>query len=150
MNNTPDGQVSKITDGNGSSVQYHYNSLGKVSERTAQLGCAETFRYEEEGNLSLHIDRDGRQMQRDCNVFGKLVYEKATEAERKNPSISIWHYDSLGRVTCAVCNDHSYEYIYDAQGNLKEKRSSGKCLISYTYDRAGNGDKRPFRNLHSL
>ena len=134
---TPAGQVSRTTDGNGSSVQYRYNSLGKVSERTDQLGYAETFRYDEEGNLSSHIDRDGRQLQRDCNVFGKPVYEKATDAEGKNPSISTWHYDSLGRVTRAVCNGHSYEYIYDAQGNLKEKRSSGKRLVSYAYDRAG-------------
>ncbi len=123
------GQVSRATDGNGSYVQYRYNSLGKVSERTDQLGYAETFRYDEEGNLSLHIDRDGRQLQRDCNVFGKPVYEKATDAEGKNPNIRTWHYDSLGRITRAVCDGHSYEYIYDKQGNLKEKRS-GKRLVS--------------------
>ena len=134
---TPAGQVSKTTDGNGNSVQYRYNSLGKVSERTDQLGYTETFQYDEEGNLSLHIDRDGRQLQRDCNVFGMPVYEKATDAEGKNPNISTWHYDSLGRVTRAVCNGHSYEYVYDAQGRLKEKRSSGRRLISYTYDKAG-------------
>ena len=134
---TPAGQVSKTTDGNGNSVQYRYNSLGKVSERTDQLGYTETFQYDEEGNLSLHIDRDGRQLRRDCNVFGMPVYEKATDAEGKNPNISTWHYDSLGRVTRAVCNGHSYEYVYDAQGNLKEKRSSGKRLITYSYDKAG-------------
>ncbi len=134
---TPAGQVSRATDGNGNSVQYRYNSLGKVSERTDQLGYSETFRYDEEGNLALHTDRDGRQMQRDCNVFGKPVYEKAIDAEGKNPNIRTWHYDSLGRITRAVCDGHSYEYIYDEQGNLKEKRSSGKRLVSYAYDRAG-------------
>ena len=134
---TPAGQVSRATDGNGNSVQYRYNSLGKVSERTDQLGYSETFRYDEEGNLALHTDRDGRQMQRDCNVFGKPVYEKAIDAEGKNPNIRTWHYDSLGRITRAVCDGHSYEYIYDKQGNLKEKRSSGKRLVSYAYDRAG-------------
>ncbi|MDE6516316.1 MAG: hypothetical protein K2L18_00485, partial [Acetatifactor sp.] len=134
---TPAGQVSRTTDGNDNFVQYCYNSFGKVSERTDQLGYAETFQYDEEGNLSLHIDRDGRRLQCDCNVFGKLVYEKATDAEGKNPNIRTWHYDSLGRVTRAVFDGHSYEYIYDAQGNLKEKRSSGRCLISYAYDKAG-------------
>ena len=134
---TPAGQVSRTTDGNGNSVQYQYNSLGKVSERIDQLGYSETFQYDEEGNLSLHIDRDGRRLQRDCNVFGKPVYEKATDAEGKNPNIRTWHYDSLGRITRAVCDGHSYEYVYDAQGNLKEKRSSGKRLISYAYDKMG-------------
>ena len=134
---TPAGQVSRTIDGNGNAVQYRYNSLGKVSERTDQLGFTETFRYDEEGNLSLHIDRDGRQLQRDCNVFGQPVYEKASDAEGKHTNISTWHYDSLGRVTRAVCDGKSYEYIYDAYGNLKEKRSNGKRLVSYTHDRAG-------------
>lgn len=134
---TPAGQVSRTIDGNGNAVQYRYNSLGKISERIDQLGDTETFRYDEEGNLSLHIDRDGRQLQRACNVFGQPVYEKATDAEGKHTNISTWHYDSLGRVTRAVCDGKSYEYIYDAYGNLKEKRSNGKRLVSYTHDRAG-------------
>ena len=134
---TPAWQGSRVTGGNGSSVQYRYNSLSKVSERTDQQGYTESFRYDEEGNLFLHTDRDGRQLRRDCNVFGMPVYEKATDAEGKNPNISTWHYDSLGRVTRAVCNGHSYEYVYDEQGRLKEKRSSGRRLISYTYDKAG-------------
>ena len=134
---TPAGQVSRTIDGNGNAVQYRYNSLGKISERIDQLGFTETFRYDEEGNLSLHIDRDGRQLQRACNVFGQPVYEKASDAEGKHTNISTWHYDSLGRVTRAVCDGKSYEYIYDAQGNLREKRSNGKRLVSYTHDRAG-------------
>ena len=134
---TPAGQVSRTIDGNGNAVQYRYNSLGKVSERIDQLGDTETFRYDEEGNLSLHIDRDGRQLQRACNVFGQPVYEKASDAEGKHTNISTWHYDSLGRVTRAVCDGKSYEYIYDAHGNLKEKRSNGKRLVSYAHDRAG-------------
>ena len=40
-------------------------------------------------------------------------------------------------MTRAVCDGHSYEYIYDGQGNLEEKRSNGKRLVSYSYDRAG-------------
>ena len=40
-------------------------------------------------------------------------------------------------MTRAVCGGKSYEYIYDAYGNLKEKRSNGKRLVSYTHDRAG-------------
>ena len=134
---TTAGQVSRTIDGNGNAVQYRYNSLGKISERIDQLGFTETFRYDEEGNLSLHIDRDGRQLQRACNVFGQPVYEKASDAEGKHTNISTWHYDSLGRVTRAVCDGKSYEYIYDAYGNLKEKRSNGKRLVSYTHDRAG-------------
>ena len=132
------GQVSRTINGNGNAIEYRYNSLGKVRERTDQLGYKETFQYDEEGNLALHTDRDGRQVQRIYNVFGDPVYEKATNAGRKNPCISTWRYDSLGRLIHAVCDGHSYEYTYDSQGNLKEKRSNGKLLVSYTYDSTGN------------
>lgn len=37
----------------------------------------------------------------------------------------------------AVCDGHSYEYVYDRHGNLKEKRSNGKRLVSYAHDRTG-------------
>ena len=123
-------------------VSYTHLPLHRTPSHTqaVRIRCrraAETFRYDEEGNLSLHIDRDGRQLQRACNVFGQPVYEKASDAEGKHTNISTWHYDSLGRVTRAVCDGKSYEYIYDAHGNLKEKRSNGKRLVSYTHDRAG-------------
>ena len=132
------GQVSRTINGNGNAIEYRYNSLGKVRERTDQLGYKETFQYDEEGNLTLHTDRDGRRVQRIYNVFGDPVYEKATDAGGKNPCISTWRYDSLGRLIHAVCDGHAYEYAYDSQGNLKEKRSNGKLLVSYTYDSTGN------------
>ncbi len=134
---TPSGQVSRTINGNGGSIQYRYNSLGKVRERIDQTGDTETFRYDEEGNLSLHIDRDGRQVSRTYNVFGNLICEKATDENGENPVITTCRYDSLGRLTHAVCNGYSYEYIYNGQGQLKEKRSGGRRLISCTYDRAG-------------
>ena len=89
------------------------NSLGKVRERTDQPGYKETFQYDEEGNLARHTDRDGRLVQRIYNVFGDPVYEKAVDADGKNPCISTWRYDSDGRLVRAVCGGHSYEYIYD-------------------------------------
>ena len=85
-----------------------YNSLGRVRERIDQLGDKETFQYDEEGNLARHADRDGRQVQRIYNIFGDPVYEKATDADGKNPCISIWRYDCIGRLVQAVCDGHSY------------------------------------------
>ena len=134
---TPSGQISRTVNGNGGVIRYRYNSFGKVRERIDQTGDTETFRYDEEGNLSLHIDRDGRRISRTYNVFGNLVCEKAVDENGENPVVTTCRYDSLGRLTHAVCNGHSYEYIYNDQGRLKEKRSGGRRLISYTYDRAG-------------
>ena len=135
---TPSGQVKKAIDGNGNAVQYLYNSFGKVRERIDQTGEKETFQYDEEGNLQLYTDRDGNQVYRLYNVLGKPVYEKATDKNGENPCLTTFRYDSMGRLVQAVGNGHSYEYEYNEQGYLKEKRSSGKRLISYEYDNAGN------------
>ena len=134
---SPAGQVINATDGNGNTVEYRYNSLGKVRERIDQMGYVETFQYDECGNLSLYIDRNGNQVYRTYNVFGNPVYEKATDKNGENAVITTYGYDSLGKLTRAVCDGHSYEYYYNEQGLLKEKRSSGKRLISYEYDNAG-------------
>ena len=119
-------------------VQYFYNSLGKVRERIDQTGEKETFQYDEEGNLQLYTDRDGNQIYRLYNVFGEPVYEKAADKNGESPCLTTFRYDSMGRLVQAVGNGHSYEYEYNEQGYLKEKRSSGKRLIFYEYDKAGN------------
>ena len=135
---TPAGQVSKATDGNGHAVEYRYNSLGRVRERIDQMGYVESFQYDEDGNLQLYTDRDGNQVSRTYNVFGNPVYEKAADKDGGNAVITTYQYDSLGRLARAVCDGHSYEYFYNEQGLLREKRSSGKRLIAYEYDRAGH------------
>ena len=56
----------------GVKAGYEYKPFGQVS-RT----------IDGNGNLALHIDRDGRLLQRDCNVFGRPVYEKTVDAEGK-------------------------------------------------------------------
>ena len=59
------------------------------------------------------------------------------DKDGKNAVITTCRYDSLGRIKQAVWDGHSYEYEYNEQGLLKEKRSSGKRLVSYEYDKAG-------------
>ena len=134
---SPAGQVINATDGNGNTVEYRFNSQGKVRERIDQMGYTERFQYDECGNLSLYVDRNGNQVHRIYNVFGNPVYEKATDKNGENAVVTTYGYDSVGRLTRAVCDGYSYEYYYNEQGLLAEKRSSGKRLISYEYDNAG-------------
>ena len=70
-------------------------------------------------------------------MFGNPVYEKATDKNGGNAVVTTYGCDSLGGLARAVCDGYSYEYYYNEQGLLKEKRSSGKRLISYEYDNGG-------------
>ncbi len=134
---TPSGHTASAADGNGATVRCLYNSFGKMRERIDQTGGKETFLYDAEGRLTRYTDRDGNRVCRDYDVLGNLVYEKAVDKNGENPCVSTYRYDAIGRLVQAVCGGASYEYTYDEQGRLKEKRSAGKRLLSYTYDTAG-------------
>ena len=44
---------------------------------------------------------------RTYNVFGNPVYEKATDKNGENAVVTTYGYDSLGRLTRAVCDGYS-------------------------------------------
>ena len=48
-----------------------------------------------------------------------------------------WEYSPQGLLTSAIGGGMRYEYAYYANGSLKEKRASGRTLLSYTYDADG-------------
>jgi|GEM_PF-1083218 len=103
--------------------------------------------YDEDGNLSLYIDRDGKQVSQSYNVFGSLVYEKAVDKNGENPVVTTYRYDSIGRLI-------SYEYDkarqitrmtdpqgmttryeYDLLGRISRTYSDAGKEIQYHYDR---------------
>ncbi|MDE6420825.1 MAG: RHS repeat-associated core domain-containing protein [Lachnospiraceae bacterium] len=113
-------------------------TVGKVSERTNQLEYVETFKYDEEGNLSLHIDRDDRRLQRDCNVFGKRIrytgqqYDEFTEqyylrARYYNPVLGRFMqedvYQGDGLNLYAYCGNNPV--IYDDLSGYAKKKVCG-------------------------
>ena len=115
----PVGQVSRAVDGKGNSIQYRYNSLEKVCERIEQSGDKETFQYDEEGNLSLHTDRDGRQVTRTYNVFGSLVYEKAADENGEGLRHEMKENGKLFRFVY-----HNGELLHDRYEGGDEEESS--------------------------
>ena len=48
-----------------------------------------------------------------------------------------WEYSPQGLLTSAIGGGMRYEYAYYTHGSLKEKRASGRTLLSYTYDADG-------------
>ena len=49
-----------------------------------------------------------------------------------------WEYDSMGRLKSAIGGGMRYEYSYYQNGLLREKKASGRTLLSYAYDLDGN------------
>ena len=132
------GLVTSTTDANGGVITYRYNSQGKVCEIIDQEGNSETFRYDREGRRILHVDRNGNQVKTIYNVDGNPVYESGCNEKGENQVIRSWEYDSFGRKKKAVSGGFCYTYEYRPDGKLLKKSSSGRNLVSCTYDTDGS------------
>ena len=127
------GNITTATDGNGNCVTYEYNVLNKLARRTDAKGAVEEFHYDKEGQMCEHIDRDGRRELYRYNMYGAPTCHENREAGLTES----WEYSPQGLLTSAIGGGMRYEYAYYANGSLKEKRASGRTLLSYTYDADG-------------
>ncbi|MCM1161126.1 MAG: DUF6531 domain-containing protein, partial [Roseburia sp.] len=128
------GNITSATDGNGNTVYYDYNADNKLSKRVDAAGAEEIFCYDKEGRLCEHLDRDGRKNIYRYNMYGSLTMHEAAGTDLKD----VWEYDRMGRLKSAIGGGMRYEYNYYENGLLKEKKASGRTLLSYTYDLDGN------------
>ena len=127
------GHVTSTTDANGGVITYRYNSQGKVCEIIDQEGNSEMFRYDREGRMVFHVDRNGKQVRTTYNVDGNPVLERACDYLGENEVTRSWEYDDIGNVKKAVAGGFCYTYEYRPDGKLVRKSSSGRTLVSCTY-----------------
>lgn len=131
------GLITTITDSNGGVITYRYNSQGKVCEIIDQDGNSETFRYDREGRRVLHTDRNGKQVKTVYNVDGNPVYETGCDIKGENLVTRSWEYDTFGMKKKAISGGFIYTYEYRPDGKLLKKSSSGRPLLTCTYDKNG-------------
>ncbi len=131
------GLVTTTTDANGGVITYRYNSQGKVCEIIDQDGNSETFRYDREGRRVQHTDRNGNLVKTSYNVDGNPVYETGCDKKGEKLVTRSWEYDTFGMKKKAVSGGFSYSYEYRPDGKLLKKSSSGRPLLSCTYDKNG-------------
>ena len=127
------GNITTAVDGNGNCVTYEYNMLNRLARRVDAMGAAEEFHYDREGQMCEHIDRDGRRELYRYNMYGAPTCHENREAGLTES----WEYSPQGLLASAIGGGMRYEYAYYANGSLKEKRASGRILLSYTYDADG-------------
>ena len=84
-----------------------------------------------------HTDRDGRRELYRYNMYGAPTCHENREAGLTES----WEYSPQGLLASAIGGGMRYEYAYYANGSLKEKRASGRILLSYTYDADGRRNK---------
>ena len=128
------GNIISAVDGEGNITTFTYNAINKLAEQTDPLGNKETYIYDEEGRLASYTNRNGQTIQHSYNCYESLTSRKNKETGEEET----FCYNEEGLLKYAISGGMRYDYTYYPDGSLKEKRASGKTLVSYAYDLNGN------------
>ncbi|MCX6693073.1 MAG: DUF6531 domain-containing protein, partial [Methanomicrobiales archaeon] len=153
-------QPTKILFPDGNSFVYTYNNAGLLSSRTEKDGYSEVYAYDDQGNLIQVSDGN-------MSVIARYTYDSAGNLQRKelrNGGYTTYAYDTVGQIsrlvnyntTGAVLSrfdyqydaagnpvsvdtlEGTYQYSYDALGQLVNVAYPGGNVTQYSYDAAGN------------
>jgi RHS repeat-associated protein len=114
------GDITAITDPNGKTTHFAYDSAGDLESVTDAEGDKTTYEYDERGNRLAQVSPRG-------NVEGAKPAEYTT----------IYEYDKAGNRLSAIDplgDERTWEY--DADGNLEAETNAEGKTTSYTYDAA--------------
>jgi RHS repeat-associated protein/uncharacterized repeat protein (TIGR01451 family) len=138
--NFPDGTTRKhtfdgsgnpltVTDRNGSTWTYTYNSLGKLTSVTNPLGGTQTLAYDGSGNLASWTDAAGNTTTYTYDALSRLVTIDYT-----GPAIRTYTYDYANRITSIGDDTGTVQaFSFDANGRLVEETVSDGTT-AWTFD----------------
>ena len=132
------GNITSTTDANGGTITYVYNSQNQVCEIKDQEGKREYFYYDEEGNQTHHVDRDGNQVRGTYNLDHNITFRQDCNSQNEGVITQQFTYYPDGTLAKARVGGMAYQYEYTLEGLLKRKSSSGRTLLSYSYDKNHN------------
>ncbi len=129
------GEVTKQTDGLGSTTSYEYDAAGNLTKVTDALGTATKYSYDKQGNKLTMTDGRGKLTRYAYTAFGNL--KSVTNADNK---VQTYKYDLEGNTACVTDkNGNSTVYTYDNRGLLLQRRvAETGDSVSYAYDEVGN------------
>ena len=104
------GEVIEVTDGEGNSIKYEYDALGR--QTAVYDGYNKPTRYEYNA----------------LNLVTKITYRDNTSEK--------YEYDNLGNVTKVTDTEGiKAEYVYDGAGRMTSSKERGSALTEYAYDK---------------
>jgi RHS repeat-associated protein len=130
------GRITNMTDPNKNQIQYSYDTLGRLSQVTDELGRVTTYQYAGSSNLISNILAPGncQAVRNDYDDQGRVI--RGTDA---SGNVTSYVYDSVnGTKTITNALGGAVTYKYDSSGNLLEVDDPFGGKTSYTYDANNN------------
>jgi RHS repeat-associated protein len=114
------GDITAITDPNGKTTSFGYDTAGDLESVTDALGNETAFTYDERGNRLTEVSPRG-------NLEGVEPAEYTTS----------FSYDAAGnRLTAVDPLEGERKWSYDANGNLETQTDANGHATTYSYDAA--------------
>ena len=132
-------QLTRSDYGNGDSVSYGYDSLGRTTSVRYEDGAQVDYTYDNNGNLGLLTDSaSGRRTQYFYDFQDRLMRWEQSGSGYAN-SVT-WGYDDNNNLSTQkqTLNGTTYttSYTYDKDNRLT-KTTEGTVSAGYTYDALG-------------
>jgi RHS repeat-associated protein len=165
--NNPD-LLTAVAYPNGTSLSFAYNAVGQRTQSVDQSGFTVNYAYDSAGRLQELTDHNGNLIvQYTYDAAGQLIQKDMGNGTRTNyqydaagrvlqivnlapdhttvNSFDDYTYDALGNVLTATSQDGQWTYTYDADGQLTQAvfASNNPSVLpnqnlQYVYDAAGN------------
>lgn len=144
------GELTQVTDPNGTTIMYQYDPTNRPTSSTDQLGNTTTYTYDAQGRMATEstpsntttygYDAQNRLISSIDSPSGDVTTESWSNGLLQSTTDPLGHtttymYDAQNRLTQAVDPlGHATTYTYDALNRLTEIDRPGGNVTTYTYD----------------
>ncbi|WP_370623539.1 peroxidase family protein [cf. Phormidesmis sp. LEGE 11477] len=144
---TASGLVDTMTDPLGRTMDYDYDSFGRLAQVTyakdTAFEASEQFEYDTAGNLSRFVDANGHSTEYIYDAMNRVV--TIIEADPDGVAgpltspVTLFTYDQAGNITSSTdARGNETAYAYDERDRLVRLVDADQQQTLYDYDDAGN------------
>jgi RHS repeat-associated protein len=134
-----DGQRTKLVSQDGYTVNYSYDTVGRLKTLTNATGQSIiSYDYDSAGRLIRETNGNGTYTTYQYDQQSQLTQLINYKADNTVNSKFEYVYDNLGLRTSMTTLEGTFKYGYDATGQLISVVTPTNRTINYQYDAAGN------------